>query len=103
MAKKKKVDEEIGIRRIEVTEGALEIEMTPSQTIVANLVLAFRDQLQDAKNYVEMSLRHPGDGTYTVTITRPQGKTPHQLLQEAQSRITLLERELQDLKVILSR
>lgn len=88
------LDEELKVRRIEFTDGSFEIDMTPSQRISAHLVHAFREQLKDAKNYVEMSLRHPVDGTYVITIVRPQGKTPHQQLLAAQKRIAELESQL---------
>lgn len=75
---------------IDVTRaGAEGISMSPPPEVVGLLVESFREILDAhaAPNYVEMTVVDPDSGgTYTVTIGRPGGATPHQLRVAAEER-----------------
>lgn len=50
------------------------------------LAASFAGQFKGSKavNYLEVSMSHPEVGPFTVTMQRLNGKTPHQLLVEAE-------------------
>lgn len=54
------------------------------------MALSFADTLAQcpaAKNYVEIGLRHTAHGDFTVRLQKADGKTPHQLREEAERKL----------------
>lgn len=63
----------------------------------AVLASAFAEQFTSSGgiNYVEVSFTHPKTGPLIVTLQRTQGKTPHQLRDEAEAERDTLRAELE--------
>lgn len=82
-----------------VKEGAAEVKLSPSQRVLSGIAEAFRDQLKDAKNYVEMQMQDQETGeVFLLTIQRKNGKTPHQLRTEAEASVANRDRQIDKLE-----
>ena len=59
----------------------------PAAALMAGMFMGMFDRAPDAKNYIECLFYSP-QGEILVTVTRPGGKTPHQLRREAEARLS---------------
>lgn len=57
--------------------------------LLAGMFLGMFEKYPDAKNYIEVTLGSP-HGTILVTVTKPNGKTPHQLRLDAEEKLSTL-------------
>ncbi|MFJ5294499.1 hypothetical protein [Streptomyces sp. NPDC088348] len=89
------------LRALTIKEGVATLELDPATDILKIFVASMRGVLDGygAENYVEtemsapsvsMDLRHGPDprDSYTVTIQRRTGTTPHQFRERAEARVT---------------
>ena len=76
-------------------ERGIEVGMKGSgPELLAGMFLGWLEQDgKNAPNYLEMTFESPR-GRILVTVTQPNGATPHQLRQQAEQRVRQLEAEL---------
>ena len=75
------------IKRAMIEQGAIEAELDVEPEVVANLYASLALMVANAPNYSEASLTVAPKGVvdgYTVTVQRPDGKSPHQLRRETE-------------------
>ena len=66
--------------------------------LLAGMFLGLMEEKgKDAPNYLELSFNSP-KGRILVTVTQPNGATPHELRSQAEQRVRQLESELQRLQ-----
>lgn len=80
-------------------ETALTVDMKGSgPALLAGMFLGLVEEKgKDAPNYLELSFNSP-KGRILVTVTQPNGATPHGLRAQAEQRVRQLESELQRLQ-----
>jgi hypothetical protein len=80
-------------------EKALKVGMTGSgPELLAGMFLGLMEEKgKDAPNYLELSFNSPR-GRILVTVTQPNGATPHELRSQAEQRVRQLESELRRLQ-----
>lgn len=71
--------EEPTLSSFSVKGGVAEFKVGNAQNFARHLLSVFWDELQGAKNYVEISFKNPdGPEQYTVTVQKHPGETPAQ-------------------------
>jgi hypothetical protein len=67
--------------------GGLDVEAkAPAAALMAGMFMGMFERAPDAKNYIECRFSSK-QGPILVTVTRPGGKTPHQLRLEAEAKL----------------
>lgn len=67
--------------------GGLDVEAeAPAAALMAGMFMGMFERAPDAKNYIECRFSSK-QGDILVTVTRPGGKTPHQLRLEAEAKL----------------
>ena len=67
--------------------GSLDVEAeAPAAALMAGMFMGMFERAPDAKNYIECRFSST-QGSILVTVTRPGGKTPHQLRMAAEARL----------------
>jgi len=67
--------------------GGLEVDAeAPAAALMAGMFMGMFERSPDAKNYIECRFSST-QGTILVTVTRPGGKTPHELRREAEAKL----------------
>lgn len=67
--------------------GGLDVEAeAPAATLMAGMFMGMFERHPDAKNYIECRFSSK-QGPILVTVTRPGGKTPHELRREAEAKL----------------
>ena len=67
--------------------GGLDVEAeAPAAAMMAGMFMGMFERAPDAKNYIECRFSSK-QGTILVTVTRPGGKTPHELRREAEAKL----------------
>jgi hypothetical protein len=67
--------------------GGLDVEAeAPAAALMAGMFMGMFERQPDAKNYIECRFSSK-QGDILVTVTRPGGKTPHQLRREAEAKL----------------
>lgn len=67
--------------------GGLHVEgEAPAAALMAGMFMGMFERAPDAKNYIECRFLSK-QGDILVTVTRPGGKTPHQLRLEAEAKL----------------
>lgn len=82
------------IRNINIGNGHAEMTMEFAQGILLPIVDACKSMTTRAENYAECNVIS-GDESFTLTITKKFGKTPHELRQVAEKRVVELEARIQ--------
>jgi hypothetical protein len=92
---------DLRLRKAEAVDGALHLSLidpTGASQVLAETFAGLLDKYK-AENYVECQFIRPHDDqVYTVTVQRPEGKTPHQLRQAAEAEVQRLREELAELR-----
>lgn len=78
------------------------VSMSPNEMLIAEWTFLARESFNmfpDADNYLETQVYDPEvNQSYVFTLRRRQGKTPHELRQEAEAQVAELETEVTQLK-----
>jgi len=95
------------MRGLNIENGVATLSLEPAREILLTLVASMRTMLDShgAENYLETEITTPSvaldlqDGqnprdSYTVTIQRRHGRTPHQFRQQAEARVAELEEQV---------
>lgn len=102
------------IKALTVKDGMVCLDLEPTTEMLKLFVATMRGVLHGygAENYVETEMRAPSVSmdlrdsdtpydSYTVTIQRREGRTPHQFRQEAEVRVAELETQLEQARADL--
>lgn len=82
---------------VQMGNGTLDVHMeAPAAQVMAGMYLGmFEKSPPDNKNYIQATFSSPV-GDIVVTVQHPRGKTPHQLLREAQEEIAAIKARRSD-------
>lgn len=102
------------MRALTVKDGEVCLELEPATDMLKLFVATMRGVLHGygAENYVETEMQAPAISmdlrdsdtpydSYTVTVQRREGTTPHQFRQQAEARVAELEAELEQARADL--
>ena len=102
------------LKALTVKDGQVCLELQPANEMLKIWVAAMRGVLHGngAENYVETEMRAPAISmdlrdkdtpydSYTVTVQRREGTTPHEFRQRAEKRVAELEAELEQARADL--
>jgi hypothetical protein len=89
---------EVFVKKIVAEHGSVDMVLQGALLpgIVEVFAVAFEDH--DATNYLEMRGLHSRLGTVTIRVQRHDGKTPHELYDEAKAEVARLRAELDKLQ-----
>lgn len=87
-----------GIKSITAADGAIDMDLTLAHDFMRVFVAAFVEILDaaDAPNFVELMFKLAGtDDRYTVTIRRPRGETPGEVLGRTRRDLEFVEQAIE--------
>lgn len=78
------------IMELHATEGAMELHLSQHPALAHYVVSCFSSLIGKAPNYAEMiGTMGYGGKEYVLTVKRREGKTPHELKEEAEAKLML--------------